>query len=86
MKKLLFGLAALPFLAGIALADQPVQLNDKQMDKVNAGFHDFETIISNTSWTQVSIYDGSLTACPACYLTIVSRPFSVQSAFGPTPQ
>ena len=85
MKKLLCGLAALPFLAGIALADQPIQLNDKQMDKVNAGFRDFETIISNTSWTQVSIYDGSLTSCSACYLSILSRPFSVESAFGPTP-
>lgn len=85
MKKLLCGLAALPFLAGIALADQPVQLNDKQMDKVTAGFTDRETIISNTSWTQVSIYDGSLTSCSACYLTILSRPFSIESAFGPTP-
>jgi hypothetical protein len=87
MKKLLCGLAALPFLAGIALADQPVQLNDKQMDKVTAGFTDFETIVSNTSWTQVSIYDGGhLTACPLCYLTITSRPFSIESAFGPTPK
>ena len=85
MKKLLCGLAALPFLAGIALADHPVQLNDKQMDKVTAGFTDFETIVSNTSWTQVSIYDGGLTSCNQCYLTILSRPFSVKSAFGPTP-
>jgi hypothetical protein len=35
MKKLLFGLAALPFLAGIALAGQP--LSDQQMDRVIAG-------------------------------------------------
>ena len=86
MKKLLCALAALPFLAGIALADQPVQLNDKQMDKVTAGFTDFETIISNTSWTQVSIYSADLTECPACYIQIDSRAFSVQSAFGPTPK
>lgn len=38
MKKLLFGLAALPFLAGVASAAQPVQLSDAQMDRVTAGF------------------------------------------------
>lgn len=85
MKKMLLALAALPFLAGIALADQPVPLNDNQMDKVTAGFTDRETIISNNSWTQVSIYAGTLTPCSACYLSIVSRPFSIESAFGPTP-
>ena len=36
MKKLLFGLAALPFLAGIASAGQP--LTNAQMDVVTAGF------------------------------------------------
>ena len=86
MKKLLCGLAALPFLAGVALADQPMQLSDKQMDKVTAGFDFFRVEISNTSWTNVSIYDGPLIACPACYLTIISRPFSVESAMGPTPR
>lgn len=85
MKSLVCGLAALPFLAGIALADQPVQLSDKQMDKVTAGFDLRVTEISNTSWTQVSIYDGALTVCTACYLTILSRPFSIESAMGPTP-
>ena len=37
MKKLLVGLAALPFLAGVAMAGQPVPLSDAQMDKVTAG-------------------------------------------------
>src|SRR5271166_1174837 len=37
MRRLLSGLAALPFLAGIALAAQPVPLNDMQMDSVTAG-------------------------------------------------
>ena len=36
MNKLLFGLAALPFLAGVASAGQP--LTDTQMDVVTAGF------------------------------------------------
>jgi hypothetical protein len=85
MKKLLCGLAVLPLLAGIALADQPVQLSDKQMDNVTAGFDLSVIERSNTSWTQISIYAGALTPCSACYLSIVSRPFSVESAFGPTP-
>jgi len=37
MKKLTFGLAALPFMAGIAMAAQPVALSDTQLDKVTAG-------------------------------------------------
>jgi hypothetical protein len=36
MKKVLMGLAALPFLAGVAVAGQP--LTDRQMDRVTAGF------------------------------------------------
>jgi len=37
MKKLLVGLAAMPFLAGVAMAGQPMALNDAQMDRVTAG-------------------------------------------------
>ncbi|HJU19088.1 MAG TPA: hypothetical protein VJ770_21745 [Stellaceae bacterium] len=37
MKKLLAGVAVLPFLAGIAMAGQPAPLNDTQMDQVTAG-------------------------------------------------
>jgi hypothetical protein len=36
MKNVLMALAALPFMAGVALAGQP--LNDRQMDQVTAGF------------------------------------------------
>lgn len=36
MKKVLLGLAALPFLAGVAVAGQP--LTNQQMDQVTAGF------------------------------------------------
>ncbi len=36
MKKVLMGLAALPFLAGVAAAGQP--LTDQQLDRVTAGF------------------------------------------------
>jgi hypothetical protein len=38
MKKLPIALAALPLMAGVAAAGQPQPLNDKQMDKVTAGF------------------------------------------------
>lgn len=92
MKKLLCGVAALPFLAGVALAGEPMQLNDGQMDNVTAGFDLSVIEKSNTSWTQVSIYEtGTLLPCNQCYLVIggagnaVSRAFSIQSAFGPTP-
>jgi hypothetical protein len=37
MKKLLVGIAALPFMVGFAMAGQPTQLSDGQMDKVTAG-------------------------------------------------
>jgi hypothetical protein len=37
MKKLLLGLAALPFIASVAMAGQPTRLSDNQMDKVTAG-------------------------------------------------
>lgn len=85
MKRLICGFAALPFLVGVALAAEPVQLNDKQMDKVTAGFSFRETDISNTSWTQVSLYSSALTPCSLCYLTISSGPLQVESAFGRVP-
>jgi hypothetical protein len=86
MKKLLIGLAVLPFLAGVSLAAQPVPLSDTQMDAVTAGFDFLETEISNTSWVRV---------CPGtCYLQVAGTPWGpgtpptlrslqVQSQFGP---
>jgi hypothetical protein len=50
MKKLLVGLAALPFLAGVAMAGQPVSLSDAQMDKVTAGLV-VDFIFSNNGFT-----------------------------------
>jgi hypothetical protein len=47
MKKLLVGLAALPFLAGVAMAGQPVPLSDAQMDKVTAGLNVLFTFSGN---------------------------------------
>lgn len=38
MKKLLIALAAVPFMASAAIAGQPQNLSDRQMDKVTAGF------------------------------------------------
>jgi hypothetical protein len=85
MKRLLFGVAALPLLAGIALAHEPVQLTNTQMDKVTAGFSLREIDVSNTSWTQVSIYSSALTPCSECFLSISNPAFSVESKFGPSP-
>lgn len=84
MKKLLLGVAALPFLVGIAVAGEPLQLTDGQMDKVTAGWALHELDVSNTSWTEVSVYAGPLTiACPSCFLNISSASVSIQSHFGP---
>jgi hypothetical protein len=53
MKKTLMGMAILPFLAGIALAGQP--LTDNQMDKVTAG-HDFQALeLTNSTFVSVAI-------------------------------
>ena len=54
MKGLLHGLAAFPFLASIALAQQPMQLTNQQMDTVTGGHLIIE--MSNTSATAVSIF------------------------------
>jgi hypothetical protein len=53
MKRTLMGMAILPFLAGIALAGQP--LTDKQMDKVTAG-HDFQALeLTNSTFVSIAI-------------------------------
>ncbi|MBV8094106.1 MAG: hypothetical protein JOY71_07585 [Acetobacteraceae bacterium] len=72
MKKLLAGVAALPFLAGVALAGQPVALNDTQMDKVTAGFDFAELDVSNVSATLVLAYEPGQYNCSTCYLSITS--------------
>jgi len=84
MRKLLLGLAVLPFLAGVTLAQEPMRLTSQQMDKVNAGWDLLEMDFSNTSGTLVSIYQrpSNLVTCPSCYLVISNQAFSVASFFG----
>jgi len=68
MKRLLLGLAILPFVAGVALAAQP--LTDKQMDKVVAG-HDLSLIeLTDTTLIGINI-DEPAVACTSCYLNVV---------------
>lgn len=67
MTKLIYGLAALPLLAGVALAEpvkqndnmtlakRPMQLSEKQMDKVTAGFDYLETTFTNNTQSFLSI-------------------------------
>jgi len=89
MKGLLYGVVALPFLAGIAWAQQPMQLTNKQMDRVTAGT--FIEEISNTSATAVSIFQTpsllestpNAFTCSDCYLVINSSKFSLAAQFGP---
>jgi hypothetical protein len=83
MKKLLCGLAALPLLAGVALAQEPLQLSDKQMDKVTAGWDLVEVDLSNTSIVAVSVYQrpSNSIGCAGCYLLLNSPAISVAAAF-----
>ena len=62
MKKLLLGLAVLPFLAGVSLAGQPQPLSDQQMDKVSAGFDFAEIDINNAGATAVMVNKGPVMA------------------------
>lgn len=84
MKRFLFGLAALPFMAGVSLAAQPVPLNDTQMDRVTAGFDFIETEVQNTGVVEVrvnqpataTVVGGTTTysaaPCANCYLNVVN--------------
>jgi len=83
MKKLLCGVAALPFLTATAFA-QPAVLDERQMDTVTAGWSLAEADISNTSFTEVLVYtDENLSvSCSACYLHVVSPAITVLSIMG----
>jgi len=96
MKKFLFGLAALPFLAGVSLAGQPVPLSDKQMDTVSAGFDFFEHNIQNLGNVTVAAnFPASVgvAACGldgGCFLSVTGTTFpagvqslQVYAQFGP---
>jgi hypothetical protein len=64
MKRFLYGLAALPFLAGVSLAAQPVPLNDTQMDKVTAGFDITEIETQNTGWVALGVNEAAPSPTP----------------------
>ena len=89
MNRFLCGLAALPLLGGVAVAQQPTPLTSQQMDRVIAGHTEID--VSNTSvtvvefWTRTYLTDptGNTISCPSCYLLIVTPTFSVASQFGP---
>lgn len=86
MKSFLYGLAVLPFVAGVALAGQPMELSNQQMDKVTAGFSIHEVDESNTSWVGITAYVFPVgeVGCPnGCYLSIVSDAIQVGAQFGP---
>jgi hypothetical protein len=56
MTRVLFGLATLPLLAGVALA-APNQLTDRQMDKISAGSDFFEHDASNGAVVVVAVHE-----------------------------
>jgi hypothetical protein len=106
MTRVICGLAALPLLAGVAMAEtpkqsnggkaltkQPMQLNDKQMDKVTAGWDLQELDVFNTGIVWVSVYEhradgtgvftaGNTLTCASCYLVISNFALSVASQIG----
>jgi hypothetical protein len=98
MKKFFCGLATLPFLAGVALAGQPVPLNDGQMDKVTAGFDFLEINHQNLGNYLVAANFPPLGAgyCGTdggCFLSVTGTTFpggtqslQVYAGFGPNPQ
>jgi len=95
MKKLVIGLAVLPFLAGVSLAGQPQALTDQQMDKVAAGFDFAERDVNNVGATWVGVNEPlmSATFCPSsgsCFVQITGttypsgvQSFQLYAAFGP---
>jgi len=76
MKKLLFGLAVLPFLAGVSLAGQPLPLTDQQIDKVTAGFDFREIDEANLGTVAVAINLPATNPCNNCFLQITGTTFS----------
>jgi len=89
MKKLLLGLAVLPFLAGMSLAGQPQALTDQQMDKVAAGFDFMEIDTNNVGATLTAVNEPSV-LCEGCFLAVrgTAYPsgvisFQLLAVFGP---
>jgi hypothetical protein len=103
MKGLFHGLAALLLLTAGAAANPaqvvvkqplghpaklPLQLSDKQMDTVSAGFLEIDR--SNTSFTILSLFftpslldsTPNTIGCSSCFLLINSPKFSLGSVFG----
>ena len=92
MKRLLLGLAVLPFLAGVSLAAQPVPLSDQQMDTVTAGFDFTELKVLNLGTVRVAIDLPDLATCGVCFLDINgttfpggTQSFQLRAVFGPFP-
>jgi hypothetical protein len=94
MKRLLLGLAVLPFIAGISLAAQPVPLSDQQMDTVTAGFDFTELDVQNLGTVRVDINLPPVAFPPggcSCFLQINgttfagsgTQSFQLFAAFGP---
>ena len=61
-------------------AKKPMQLTEKQMDKVSAGWTLLEVDIGNTSITAVSVWQpDNHIECASCYLNIYSPALSIAS-------
>jgi hypothetical protein len=92
--KFLCSLAVVPFFAAASLvqAAPMAQLSDSQMDSVTAGFAFQSEDTSNTSFTEIRVWQAAqlpegnfIVGCPRCYIAVNSPALSVGSAFGPSP-
>jgi hypothetical protein len=80
MNKFTLGLAVLPFLAGPALAGQP--LTDKQMDNVTAGFQFSVEEQTNFSTVLIAVNETPIVCGSLCYLNATAGFVNVQAAIG----
>lgn len=83
MKKFLLGLAAVPLLAGTALAAQP--LSDRQMDAVTAGFSAFSTADAQALGKIVATLSATVASVNVVTTTDLSgNPVPITATFGET--
>lgn len=80
MKRFASALALLPFLAGVALAGQP--LTDKQMDDVAAGFQFSVNEQTNFSTVLVAVNEPPQDCMGQCYIGVTAGFVTIQAAFG----
>ena len=78
MKKLFFGLAALPFLAGVAIAGQSAPLTEAQMDEVTAGL---AIVLVSPNNPPIFVGSGAAPGCTSPCVIVSAPNFDAQRGF-----